>query len=274
MENPERLPVPFAPSTAAPIFPGDSYNSPDTPVGLFARLFPTARFYMSLCRTVWSAGQAAKAGKYDDARWIFDSLNTIHDLERVGVRIHIEGIEHFRSLPSPCVFIGNHMSTLETFVLPSLIIGYRDTAFVVKQSLMNVPQFGHVLAARRSIVVGRENPREDLSAVLDGGAELLSQGVSVVVFPQSTRSDIMDPALFNTIGVKLARRANVPVVPVALKTNAWGVGRLIRECGRIRPERPVHFRFGPPMTIERTGKEEHAAIISFISGALREWDTR
>ncbi len=273
MENPEQFPVAFAPSTAAPIFPGDAYHSPDTPVGLFARLFPSLRFYFSVGRTVWTAGQAARAGKYDDARWIFDSLNTIRDLERVGVRIHIEGIEHFRGLPSPCVFIGNHMSTLETFVLPSLIIGYRDVAFVVKQSLMDMPQFGRVLAARHSIVVGRKNPREDLSAVLDGGAALLAQGISVVVFPQSTRSDVMDPALFNTIGVKLARRANVPVVPVALKTNAWGVGRLIRECGRIRPDRPVHFRFGPAMTIERTGKEEHTAIISFISNALREWDT-
>jgi len=37
-------------------------------------------------------------------------------------------------LPSACVFIGNHMSILETFVLPCLIQPHRDVTFVVKES--------------------------------------------------------------------------------------------------------------------------------------------
>ncbi|MBW2177934.1 MAG: hypothetical protein JRH03_13480, partial [Deltaproteobacteria bacterium] len=52
----------------------------------------------------------------------------------------------------------------------------------------------------------------------------LQRNVSVLVFPQTTRGLRFDPDKFNTLGIKLARRAKVPVIPVAVKADAWGVG--------------------------------------------------
>jgi len=127
------------------------------------------------------------------------------------------------------------------------------------------------MRSRDPIVVGRTNARDDLKAVLDGGAERLARGVSIVVFPQTTRTPIFDPAEFNTIGVKLAKRAGVPVVPVALKTDAWGNGRLIKDVGRIDPSRPAHFAFGAPLRISGRGSEEHEEIVRHISDHLAAW---
>ena len=166
------------------------------------------------------------------------------------------------------------MSTLETFVLPVLISTFKESTFVVKQSLVDYPIFKHIMRSRNPITVGRSNPRDDLKAVLEGGTERLKAGTSIVIFPQTTRTPVFDPDQFNTIGVKLAKKAGVPVVPIALKTDAWGTGSFIKDYGRIYPEKPVHIAFGEPCEIKDRGNEEHAAIIEFISGKLREWETQ
>ena len=250
-----------------------SYSSPATQPGLWARLFPSLAFYPSIFGIVADAARKAKAGKYDGAEWVHDSLRVVRLFERVGTRFRIEGMEHFKNLHGPCVFVGNHMSTLETFVLPCLIQPVKDVNFVVKKSLADYPVFKHVLHARNPIIVSRANPREDLAAVLEGGEERLRAGTSVIVFPQSTRSATFDEKLFNTIGVKLARRAGVPVVPVALKTDAWGCGGLIKDFGPIDPAKTVHFRFGEPLSVTGNGKDEHARICAFIASAMQEWET-
>jgi 1-acyl-sn-glycerol-3-phosphate acyltransferase len=163
------------------------------------------------------------------------------------------------------------MSVLETFVLPCLIQPYRDVTFVVKESLISYPFFGPILRSRDPIVVGRVNPREDLKIVLGEGQKRLRHNVSVIIFPQTTRSPIFDTDKFNTLGVKLAKRANVPVVPFALKTDAWGIGRRLKDFGKINPEKPVRIYFGDPMHITGSGKEEHNTITEFISAKINAW---
>ena len=137
---------------------------------------------------------------------------------------------------------------------------------------MDYPVFRHVMRSRDPITVGRTNPRDDLKAVLEGGTERLKAGRSLVIFPQTTRMEKFDPKGFNTIGIKLAKRADVPVVPVALKSGAWGNGKLLKDFGRIDPSKHVHFAFGPPLWIRERGNQEHNEIIAFISGKLKEWD--
>ena len=208
---------------------------------------------------------------YDDAAWSRSSFDILRALEAAGVRLEIAGVGRFAALGGPCVFVGNHMSTLETFVLPTVILSAKRMTYVVKRELTSYPVFGHVMRARDPIVVGRANPRDDLKAVLEGGAERLRAGISIVVFPQTTRTPVFDPAAFNTIGVKLARRAQVPVVPIALKTDAWGNGRVVKDIGRIDPAKTVHIEFGAPLRVQGTGVTEHQRVIDFIRERLRAW---
>jgi 1-acyl-sn-glycerol-3-phosphate acyltransferase len=252
----------------------DEYVTAPRPLPLTARWFPSLDFYWHAFLVVFSASRKAKRGRYDTRAWCGSSAAILRALERVGVRVHISGVHHFRDLPGPCVFIGNHMSTLETFVLPIIISTYRESTFVVKQSLVEYPVFKYVMRSRDPITVGRSNARDDLKAVLDGGTERLKAGTSIIIFPQTTRTPAFDPEAFNTIGVKLAKKAGVPVVPVALKTDAWGNGTWLKDYGRIRPVLPVHFAFGEPMTVKDRGAEEHEATIAFITGKLAEWEKK
>lgn len=250
---------------------GDRYRTPSRDVSFVAKNFPSAVFYPEIFSIVLRASRKAKHSHYDTFEWCKSSMETLRALERVGVQIEIDGMQHFKQLEGPCVFIGNHMSTLETFVLPTVIAPFKETTFVVKQDLIEYPVFKYVMRSRNPITVGRSNPRDDLKAVLDGGVEKLRAGISIIIFPQTTRTPVFDPEQFNSIGVKLAKKADVPIVPIALKTDAWGTGTLLKDYGKIAPGKQVHFEFGKPLKIKDRGTEEHQQIIDFIQTKLAEW---
>lgn len=252
-------------------FTHGTYRSTKKSPGFFAKIFPSAFFYAHILKIVFIAGSRAKQHRYGRAEWIRSSLDTVDALEKLGILIEISGIDSFRALDGPCIFIGNHMSTLETFVLPSIIAPFKEVTFVVKQSLVEYPVFKHVMRSRNPVVVGRENAREDLENVLTNGTALLKQGTSLIIFPQTTRTTEFDTSQFNTIGIKLARKADVPIVPVALRTDAWGAGKLVRDFGKIDPSRKVFFAFGEPLRVTDRGAEEHKKIIKFIVQRLESW---
>ncbi len=220
----------------------------------------------------WRSSRLAVKGLYDGEQWGSSSLEVLRLLESVGVRFEIDNLDVPYSLSVPCVYIGNHMSTLETMVLPCLLQPARNTTFIVKKSLTTGRVFGPVMRSRDPITVGRTDPREDLKAVLEGGRERLESGTSIMVFPQTTRSSTFDPALFNSIGVKLARRAHVPVVPIALKTDAWGKGSIVKDFGPIWPDKKVHISFGEPLEVCGAGREEHEKVVRYIQEKLAEWE--
>ena len=248
-------------------YPGDSYTSPGVPLAVF----PSVSFYLKLLGIVCSEGIKASKGNYFNDAWVHASNRVLQCMESVGGVFQVEGMNHLDSVDGPVVFIGNHMSTLEAFVLPCLIQPRKEVTFVVKKSLAEYPFFKHVLFSRNPVMVGRQNPREDLQTVLNGGLERLEAGRSIIIFPQSTRSTGIDPALFNSIGVKLAKKAQVPIIPIALKTDAWGTGSMVRDIGPIRPVIPIRFQFGAPVTVEGNGKETHAGILEYISSSLASW---
>lgn len=247
------------------------YITPKKKAGFLTRLFTNFIFYPQGIHIVLSSASLAKRGKYSDEKWIEKSLGTVKALERAGVRFKIENIDVLRHLDSPCVFVANHMSTLETFVLPGLIQYYRDVTFVVQEGLIEYPVFKHVMISRNPITVSRKNPRQDLKVVLEGGLERLKNNISLVIFPQSTRLPQFDPKKFNSIGIKLAKKAHVPVVPIAVKTDAWGIGKHHRDLGKIDPNKKVHLCFDKPLQIKGNGRAEHEYIINFILDKLATW---
>jgi len=249
----------------------NSYKTPKTPISWFARKFPTSFFYAKMFRVVLSASKFSKKGDYTRQRWIQSSLDIVKGFESVGGSFELQNFAVHRKLESPCVFIANHMSILETFVLPCLIQPYRDVTFVVKESLISYPFFKHVMVSQDPVVVGRVNPRQDLRNVLEEGQKRLNKNTSIIIFPQTTRSLFFDTKKFNTLGIKLAKRANVPAIPIAVKTDAWGIGRWFKDFGKIDPAIPVRICFGEALDVKGSGKDEHNYIVEFISGKLNTW---
>ena len=254
--------------------PGDTYETPDTlrrDLGDRLALGSRWYFYALFARVVLRSRAVAQSGLYDDAAWARSSLESMRNLERCGGRFHIRGMDFIEPGVAPVVFVSNHMSILETFVFPGIIRPRIPVTFVVKDSLVRHPAFGAIMRSRNPVVVGRQSAREDLQTVLVEGTERLGAGISMVIFPQSSRTREFNPTQFNTLGVKLARRAGVKVLPVAVKTDMWGNGRVLKDVGPLRRHLPVHIEFGAPMAVVGNGAAQQDAIVGFITERLERW---
>ncbi|MBE6364142.1 MAG: 1-acyl-sn-glycerol-3-phosphate acyltransferase [Lentisphaerae bacterium] len=253
----------------------DSYDTPaDHKVALGFKLMFKSRwyFYWRNFRTFMRSGRCASKGKLDGDMQIHYSNENIRLVEDCGAKLHLRGLNHLRDLDGrPVVIIGNHMSLLETAALHAIIREYVDFSFVVKESLLRTAYIKDILTSMKAIGVSRTNPREDLKTVLTEGKKVLQAGRSMIVFPQATRTRVFDREQFNSIGVKLAKSAGVPVVPMALKTDILENGRILRDLGPIHPERDVHFEFGPPMAIEGNGNAQQQYVEEFIASAFERW---
>lgn len=255
-------------------FDSFTYHTPDKEhltfkekILLNNRLYFTLKYAAVVLRTRRIAIRKA----YDTKAWADSSFEIFRTVEQTGGRFHLAGMENITKSAAPVLFICNHMSTLETMIFPAIIAPHREFTFVVKESLVKHPVFGVVMRARNPIVVGRTDPRKDFEAVMNGGVELLSKGISIMIFPQRTRTLDFKPEEFNSIGVKLARKAGVEIVPVAIKTDFWGNGKWIKEFGPIDRHKPIHIRFGEPFRVAGNGKDENQKIIGFIKSSLAEW---
>ncbi|KUO60599.1 hypothetical protein APF79_02140 [bacterium BRH_c32] len=236
-------------------------------------LLPSLRFYPDLIKIVYIGNRQAKAGIYDDYNWANSSTDVIEALENVGVVFEVDGLSNIAKSPKPVIFASNHMSTLETFSLPSFIQVKRPVVFIMKAELAEYPLFGPVTTARDPISVGRKNPREDLMHAMREGAERINKGKSIIIFPQNTRRDKFDGKQFNSLGVKIARQNGIDVVPVALLTDAWGNNSkisAIKDFGKIDPTKKVHISFGEPISATNANVA-HEYCINYIKTKLTEW---
>ena len=69
----------------------------------------------------------------------------------------------------------------------------------------------------------------------------------------------------------MAQRSNVPVVPLALATDAWASGSLVKDFGKIDNSKTVRFSFGAPIRIQGRGSDENQQVIRFIGDKLAGW---
>jgi 1-acyl-sn-glycerol-3-phosphate acyltransferase len=110
------------------------------------------------------------------------------------------------------LLIANHVSWLDIFVLASV----RATIFVGKSELRSWPVLGWLIAGVGTVFIERGSRR----AIHKVGAamhERFERGQLIGLFPEGTTSDGTDVLPFHAALFEPARRAGVPVQPVALR---------------------------------------------------------
>ncbi|KJR40849.1 phospholipid/glycerol acyltransferase [Candidatus Magnetoovum chiemensis] len=236
-----------------------------------AKALHTPRFYLNMLSYLYKWSALADKGLLNDEQFLIASCEFYDLCESVGMQIEASGLENAQNITAPCVFISNHLSSFETFALPALIGQKYPISIVIKPSLIKYPIFGTIMRARHPIVVSRNDPKEDLKTVLTAGAESIKSGRSVLLFPQASRSSHFDPKNFNSLGIKLAKRTDAQVIPIALKTDVWGNGKYVKDIGKIDLSRAAYIKIGAPFSVTGNGKAEHAYIIDFISENFKNW---
>jgi len=231
------------------------------------------RFYVSGVLNILLTDMASKLRKGYNMR-LFSELTfrTLQAAEATGAIVKIEGLGNLSELgDAPRVYVANHASLLETFHLPCILNPFGAITIIAKRSLSKYPLFGKCLRAIDPILLDRKNARQDLAETLSQGKRHLASGRSVLLFPQGTRTPTFNPAKFNSLGAKLAISADVPLVPIACKTDFAIPGRLIKDLGPIDPSRDIRYSIGAPVSPTLGQHEMQRLAVEFISQTIAGW---
>lgn len=148
----------------------------------------------------------------------------------LGIRVEVMGVENIPN--EPCVVISNHQSAWETVGLQAI---FYPCVFVLKEELLRIPFFGWGLASVKMIAIDREASKKALKKVAQQGADRLRSGISVIVFPEGTRSEPDSLLPFQIGGAYLASKCHAPVVPVAHNAGkVWPKGASMKGPGVIK----------------------------------------
>ena len=205
--------------------------------------------------------------------WALCCFKTVQKAEEFGIKVTVDGWENRSGCKGPVVYLSNHMSTLETIMLPPVLLTYGPFSVFVKASLSRLPALKRAAAHMGLIPLGRKSPREDLMQVFNEGVSRIREGRSILIFPQGSRERVFSRRLYSSIGAKLAEKAGVPVIPIAVKTDCEptrpdGKG-WFKDFGTVDPSKDIRLRCGPPIT--GTAKEMHRKVFDWIKVQLEEW---
>ncbi len=144
------------------------------------------------------------------------------------VKVKIVGNELIDNTQS-YIFVANHQSTFDIF----LIYGWLDNKFkwIMKNEVAKMPMIGRACKAAGHIFIDRTNARAALRSI-EAAAKRLVDGMSVVIFPEGTRTRNGEIQRFRKGAFQLASNLDLPIVPVTIK---GAYEALPRDSYIIRP---------------------------------------
>lgn len=177
-----------------------------------------------------------------------------------GVTVDIAGLD---DLPRDAsyLFLSNHQSIYD---IPVLFwhLPYQ-VRILAKASLGRFPFLGWHLRRTGHVLVDRSNPGNSTMLQIK---ELMRQHVSLVVFPEGTRSADGRVARFRGGIVMLAIEAGLPIVPVAVEgtRHVMTKGRLMTCPGHVR------VRVLPPVSTEGYEVGQARQLAGIVERQVRE----
>jgi len=139
-------------------------------------------------------------------------------------KIRIEGREKAIK-GTTYVVISNHQSILDILLINCLRYNYK---WISKIENFNVPVIGWYLKMARYITVDRGNEESKIE-MLEKSNNCLRTGISIMIFPEGTRSLNNEIGFFKRGAFQLAMQANVPILPVLID----GTGGILPKHGMI-----------------------------------------
>ena len=185
----------------------------------------------------------------------------------LGIRVRVSGMEN---LPvgetSPAILLVKHQSTLETFLMPTLMP--HPLAYVFKKELLQVPFFGWAMGRLDMIHIDRSRGPQAFAKVVAQGKALLARGVWIIMFPEGTRIARGQQGNYKTGGTRLAVATGAPVIPVAVTSaKVWPRKAFIKRPGL------VDVSIGKPIpSVGREPAELMREVEAWIEGEMRRLD--
>jgi len=177
------------------------------------------------------------------------------------LNIKIEIIKEKELPKNIYVFMSNHQSQLDIPVLEKILEPY-NIRFLAKKSLFKIPFFGWGIKALGYVPVERKDPKEGLKSVL-ACIEKLKKGISLVIFPEGTRSPTGELLPFKLGGFVIPLKSKVNVVPISI----WGTRNILPK-GALWFKNPsnkkVWVYIGKPIEIKDLNSRDKERLAQIV----------
>ena len=169
--------------------------------------------------------------------------------------IKVSGFDKIENVQGAKIFICNHLSNSDGFILESILKKKYDPTFVAGVKLTNDPitNFGTKIVKHISIKPNTADKEAIVSMI-----NLVKSGESLVIFPEGTRSRTSKMIKGKKGVLLVAKMSKASVVPISM----WGTEKLlpINENGDMGSEKwneaEVNVKFGDPVLLPKKKKEE------------------
>lgn len=183
-----------------------------------------------------------------------------------GIKVTAKGLSNIDPAKS-YIYMPNHKSNFDIPVLLAHLSG--PFRWLAKAELFKIPLFGYAMKRVGSISIDRSDRKAAVES-LDQVAKIIRSGVSVLIFPEGTRSQDCEIMPFKKGGFILAVDNGIPIVPIIIHGTG---GIMSKNQLRITPgnvvieiEKPVATQ-----TYNRHTKDELMnKIHNIISGAFQK----
>ena len=170
------------------------------------------------------------------------SLGSDVGLALAGIKLNVEGEEHLWS-HRPAVFIFNHQSWLDGMIVMKLL--REDVTAVAKKEVARAADHGPDRVADEHGVRRPRQHRAGQGRAGAGGRADRSEGYSLAISPEGTRSPTPRVGHFKKGAFHMAMQAGVPIVPIVIRNAGqllWRGSTVMRQgtvdVARAAADRP------------------------------------
>jgi 1-acyl-sn-glycerol-3-phosphate acyltransferase len=196
-------------------------------------------------------------------RWLYSSLWIL--CRALGVSMFGVRTRFAEPLPATggLIVLSSHQSHLDPLLLG--LACDRRLSSLARSSLYRFKPFGFVITALDAVPIDRE---ASAVAAMKTVIKRLEDGAAVIIFPEGTRTATGRLGEVKSGFALLAKRARVPIVPVAIvgAWECWPRTRKVPRPGRIRLE------FGRVLWPEEIADMDERALVAECADRLERLD--
>lgn len=198
-------------------------------------------------------------------RWLYSTLWILS--RTLGVALFGVRVRCDEPLPPAggVLVLSTHQSHLDPLLLG--LATQRRLSSMARSSLYRFKPFGFVITALDAVPIDREGSAVAAMKVV---IKRLQDGAAVIVFPEGTRTHDGRMGEIKTGFAILAKKARVPIAPVAIvgAYECWPRSRRFPRPGRIRLE------FGRVLAADEVAALDERALVAECTRRLEELDAR
>ncbi|MDR3341499.1 MAG: 1-acyl-sn-glycerol-3-phosphate acyltransferase [Treponema sp.] len=179
-----------------------------------------------------------------------------------GCRPVVTGQEWIPKKGGVC-FVSNHGSIFD-IALHLAYIG-RPFGFIAKKELAMIPLLNIWILLLDGLFIDRQDIRKAIGTI-NRGVRHIKAGGAMIIFPEGTRSKGRGLLPFRSGSLKLATKAGVPIIPVAI-IGSYDVFEKNFRVQRV----PVKVAFGKPIMTEDIPMEKRKTqLADLVHGVIAE----